>query len=296
MGIHTFATAVGQPPTHKSGEVRGRHFQIGHAGDEPIAIQSPMFLRTLGVTGSGRSISLLALADQQLARGGAVLWVDAYTHPKVAAALRQLSMRYKVGYTHTGSFQRGDAAVIASLIALGGIGHCVPSTEPTLDLDESARTRTRVGGILKALTESQLRGAAPVLLIFNQVIAAFDGRTVGLGGLPAKLRHAGHDIVFSDTSVKVDAPDVAAHSRQFLLHRMQLAHARRTISSVLPESRSWRTGSARSVVRPSDLTEHEALARQISLLLDHFAIYCVDGSWTLLKSAVPSRTDHRTAA
>jgi len=252
---------------------------VGRSGNDLIAIRRPMFLRSLGETGSGRSIAIMGLAEQMIANGGSVLWVDSGLYPRVATMLRKLAAKYSVSYAASGDFADGDQAAIASLMKHGGVGHCLPAHMAPAGVHEGAAARSRIANILRVLSDSELNGwgnAPPTLIVFNQVVGAFQGRAMGLGSLPARLRGSGHSIVFSDTAIEADALDVAAHVRQYLFHRMDSAQARHVVDALRP------------VCTQSTGDEREALARQVTDLVDEFAVYCTNGYWILLRSAQPT--------
>ena len=263
---------------------------LGRAGAAAVVVRRPLFLRSLGETGSGRSMAVMGLAEQILASGGAVLWIDSGSHPRVASALRKLADRYSVNYGASCDFSRGDQAAIANLMALGGIGHCVPTYEPTLGLARDKNTRSRIGSILRTLGECELKGLGevpPTLIVFNQVVGAFEGRAIGPGSLPARLRGGGHSIVFSDTAILTDALDVSAHVRQYLFHRMHYAHALHLVRALRPASRQSRSHVSAFFAQQA-VDEDEILARQVSQLVDEYAVYCENGDWSLLRSATPA--------
>lgn len=264
---------------------------VGCSGSEPVVIRRPMFLRSLGETGSGRSIALMGLAEQTLVGGGAVLWVDSGSHPRVVAALQKLADKHLVNYAASSDFSRGDQAAIASLMALGGVGHCVPAHVPPADTSEDEYARSRIGNILRSLSDSELNGwgnTPPTLIVFNQVVGAYEGRAMGLGSLPARLRGGGHSMVFSDTAIMSDALDVAAHVRQYLFHRMHYAHARHLVESLRPAYRQKVRSSISAFFAQPAEDDSEILARQVSQLVDDYAVYCANGDWTLLKAAAPT--------
>lgn len=267
-----------------------REIVLGCTGNDPVVVRRPMFLRSLGETGSGRSIAIMGLAEQMLAGGGAVLWIDSGRHPRVVAALQKLADKHVVNYGASSQFTRGDQAAIANLMALGGIGHCVPAQDPPSDMSKDKYTRSRIGSILRTLADCELKGLGdvpPTLIVFNQVVGAFEGRAMGLGSLPARLRGGGHSIVFSDTAIMSDALDVAAHVRQYLFHRMHYAHARHLVETLRPAYRQAQSQVSAFFARPAG-DENEILARQVSQLMDGYAVYCTNGDWTLLKSAAPT--------
>lgn len=260
-------------------------YLIGHAGSEAIAVSGTLFLRTFGAIGSGRTIALAGLAEQSLARGGAVLWVDADLHPNIGATLRTLAMRYDLPYADTG-VDRGDADVVRAFLARGGIGHCVPPKRRP----GAGEIRTRVASVLAALAALAGRQTpGPSLLIFNEVAAAFDGRAAGLGALPAQLRSGGHGFVFSDVAVRAEALDVQAHVQQYLLHRTDDAKTRELALSViaqwppLPRSRFGWPGHR--VARGN-----APLLEDLPLLDSGYGIYHAKGCSVLVKAARPMAT------
>lgn len=268
-----------------------RELVLGCAGITPILARRPIFLRSLGETGSGRSMAIVGLAEQMLAGGGAVLWIDSSNHPRVASALQKLADRYMVNYAASSEFSRGDQAAIANLMALGGIGHCVPAQDLSLGMPKDKYTRSRLEAILRTLGTCELKGLGevpPTLIVFNQVVGAFEGRAMGLGSLPARLRGGGHSIVFSDATILADALDVSAHVRQYLFHRMHYAHALHLAKALRPACRQTRPQVSAFFDRSVVLDEDEIFARQVSQLVDEYAVFCENGGWTLLRSATPS--------
>ncbi|MBA9846707.1 hypothetical protein DEE93_17310 [Ralstonia pickettii] len=281
----------GLAPRRANDEHRScRELVLGHEGPVPISAGRPLFLRSLGETGSGRSMAIMGLAEQMLAGGGAVLWIDSGNHPRVARALQKLADRYFVNYASSNEFSRGDQAAIANLMALGGIGHCVPEDDLRPEMPKDKYTRTRLGNILRTLGACELKGLGkvpPTLIVFNQIVGAFEGRAMGLSNLPAKLRIGGHSFVFSDTAVLNDALDVAAHVRQYLFHRMPYAHALRLVKALRPACKQAQA-QVSAFFAPSGADADEVLAQQISQLVDEYVVYCANGDWTLLRSAAPS--------
>jgi len=267
-----------------------RELVLGRSGNAPVLVRRPIFLRSLGETGSGRSMAIMGLVEQMLAGGGAVLWIDSGSHPRVVSALQTLADRYLVNYAASSEFSRGDQAAIANLMALGGIGHCVPAHEAPLGMPKDQFTRSRLGSILRTLGDCELKGLGevpPTLIVFNQVVGAFEGRALGLGSLPARLRAGGHSFVFSDTAILADALDVSAHVRQYLFHRMHYVHALHLVKTLRPACRQARSEVSAFFARQVG-DEDEILARQVSQLMDQYAVYCANGDWTLLRSAAPT--------
>lgn len=267
-----------------------RELVLGREGVVSISARRPLFLRSLGETGSGRSMAIMGLAEQMLAGGGAVLWIDSGNHPRVARALQKLADRHLVNYAASNESSRGDQAAIANLMALGGIGHCVPGNDIPSGMPKDKYTRMRLGNILRTLGSCELKGLGkvpPTLIVFNQIVGAFEGRALGLGSLPAKLRGGGHSFVFSDTAILNDALDVSAHVRQYLFHRMPYAHALRLVKALRPACRQAQE-QVSAFFAPSEGDADEVLAQQIAQLVDEYAVYCANGDWRVLRSAAPS--------
>ncbi|WP_199032181.1 hypothetical protein [Ralstonia sp. ASV6] len=202
-----------------------------------------------------------------------------------------MAARQRVQYARTTDFLRGDEAVVETITTRGGIGHCVPERDAAESGHLQQLTRLRMAGVLHALTERASASAHSLLIIFNQTVAAYEGRAIGLGGLPARLRSVGHSVIFSDTSIGNDALDVAAQARQFLFHRLEGEQPTRLATSMVP-------GVAPALRAAADwrgIDGAEAMAKQIPLLVDEYGVFCADGHWTLIKTATPSLYGTRAA-
>lgn len=255
-------------------------WRLGLAEGRPVRLPQRFCLRTVGAVRSGRTLALAALAEQTVAQGGAVLWVDGRVHPQIGATLRAQASRHGVPFCTTDD-RTDDAQVVAQLFARGGVGHCVP-TRSHHDLPV---WRVRTQRMLRTIATRDLAASlGPILIVFNEIAGRYAGEALGLAGLPQRLRAAGHNLVFSDPEIAQEATDVAAYARQFLFHRVETAASCQYAQHVIG---AWPAG-------PSFMgfawgsPAYRSLAEDLHLLEWGQGIWYADGESRLIRAECPT--------